>query len=143
MGDQVAQIVDVAARQARRPVDQGGLPGGIADIVRGISPTVVSHYNIAPVINIFATIDRRDLGAVAADINAVLDEMKAEAPKATTAVLRGQSATMNTAFSGLAFGLAGAVVLIYLLIVVNFQRWLDPFVIITALPGALPGSRVP
>jgi len=113
--------------------------GGIADIVRGISPAVVSHYNIAPVINIFATIDRRDLGAVAADINAVLDEMKAEAPKATTAVLRGQSATMNTAFSGLAFGLAGAVVLIYLLIVVNFQSWLDPFVIITALPGALAG----
>lgn len=113
--------------------------GGIATISRSATAAVVSHYNINPVVNIFATPNGRDLGAVAADINKVLNDLKAEAPKGATVTLHGQYATMNTAFSGLAFGLAGAVVLIYLLIVVNFQSWLDPFVIITALPGALAG----
>jgi multidrug efflux pump subunit AcrB len=115
------------------------LLGGIGNIVRANSAAVASHYNITPVINIFATPTGRDLGAVAKDIDKVLQDLQSEAPKGTTAVLRGQYATMNTAFSGLAFGLVGAVVLIYLLIVVNFQSWLDPFVIITALPGALAG----
>ncbi|PKU24804.1 efflux RND transporter permease subunit [Telmatospirillum siberiense] len=115
------------------------LLGGIGNIVRANSAAVASHYNITPVINIFATPTGRDLGAVAKDIGKVLQDLQAEAPKGTTAVLRGQYATMNTAFSGLAFGLVGAIVLIYLLIVVNFQSWLDPFVIITALPGALAG----
>ncbi len=100
---------------------------------------VVSHYNIAPAIDIFATPSGRDLGAVAGDINRVLKQMKAEAPKGVTVTLRGQYQTMNTAFSGLFFGLIGAILLIYLLIVVNFQSWLDPFVIITALPGAIAG----
>ncbi|WP_277982024.1 efflux RND transporter permease subunit [Sphingomonas phyllosphaerae] len=113
--------------------------GGLGTIVRGNAPAVVSHYNIAPVVDIFATPAGRDLGAVAGDIRQVLDELKAEAPKGATVTLRGQYATMNSAFSGLGYGLLGAIVLIYLLIVVNFQSWLDPFVIITALPGALAG----
>ena len=113
--------------------------GGLGTIARGASPAVVSHYNIAPVYDIFATPNGRDLGAVAGDIKQVLNEMKNEVPKGTTIALRGQYATMNTAFSGLGFGLLAAIVLIYLLIVVNFQSWLDPFVIITALPGALAG----
>ena len=113
--------------------------GGLATIQRGTSPAVVSHYNIAPTVDIYATPNQRDLGAVAGDIKQVLKSVKAEAPKGVTVVLRGQYATMRTAFSGLAFGLIGAIVLIYLLIVVNFQSWLDPFVIITALPGALAG----
>jgi CzcA family heavy metal efflux pump len=113
--------------------------GGLGTISRGSSPAVVSHYNIAPAIDIYATPNGRDLGAVAGDINHVLKQMKASAPKGTTVTLRGQYATMKTAFSGLAFGLIGAIVLIYLLIVVNFQSWLDPFVIITALPGAIAG----
>jgi CzcA family heavy metal efflux pump len=113
--------------------------GGVGTIARGTSPAVVSHYNIAPVYDLFATPSGRDLGAVAGDIKQVLREMKAETPKGTTVTLRGQYATMQTAFSGLGFGLLAAIVLIYLLIVVNFQSWLDPFVIITALPGAIAG----
>jgi CzcA family heavy metal efflux pump len=113
--------------------------GGIATISRASAPAVVSHYNIQPTFDIYATPNGRDLGAIAGDINDVLDQLKGEVPKGTTVTLRGQYATMNAAFSGLFFGLLGAVVLIYLLIVVNFQSWLDPFVIITALPGALAG----
>jgi CzcA family heavy metal efflux pump len=113
--------------------------GGVATISRGNAAAVVSHYNIAPAVDIFATPTGRDLGAVAGDIKRVMKEMKAEAPKGVTVTLRGQYETMNNAFSGLFFGLIGAIVLIYLLIVVNFQSWLDPFVIITALPGAIAG----
>jgi len=111
--------------------------GGVANIQRGTSSTVITHYNIQPTIDIYATPAGRDLGAVAGDINQVLKDVKA--PKGVTVTLRGQYATMNTAFNGLFFGLLGAIVLIYLLIVVNFQSWLDPFVIITALPGAIAG----
>jgi len=113
--------------------------GGIGTIQRSNAAAVVSHYNIAPVVDIYATPNGRDLGAVAGDINKVLADMKAHAPKGATVTLRGQYQTMNSAFYGLGFGLIGAIVLIYLLIVVNFQSWLDPFVIITALPGALAG----
>ncbi|SFN81719.1 efflux RND transporter permease subunit [Sphingomonas sp. OK281] len=113
--------------------------GGLSTVVRGTSPAVVSHYNIAQAIDIYATPNGRDLGAVAGDIKRVLADAKASAPKGTRVALRGQYATMNSAFSGLFFGLIGAIVLIYLLIVVNFQSWLDPFVIITALPGAIAG----
>ncbi|WP_242097539.1 efflux RND transporter permease subunit [Sphingomonas sp. CROZ-RG-20F-R02-07] len=113
--------------------------GGIGGITRATSDAVVSHYNIAPEVDIFATPNGRDLGAVAGDIQHAIDSMKAQAPKGVTVTLRGQYATMTTAFSGLFFGLIAAIVLIYLLIVVNFQNWLDPFVIITALPGAVAG----
>ncbi|HUD93054.1 efflux RND transporter permease subunit [Sphingobium sp.] len=113
--------------------------GGLATIVRSNTVPVVSHYNIAPVLDIFATTQGRDLGAVAGDIEDIIKSMEKEQPKGATVTIRGQYATMNTAFSGLGFGLAGAIVLIYLLIVVNFQSWIDPFVIITALPAALAG----
>ena len=105
------------------------------------TPAVVSHYNIQPAIDIYATPNGRDLGAVAGDIKRVIrSTSKAlSSRRATTVTLRGQYQTMNSAFSGLFFGLIGAIVLIYLLIVVNFQSWLDPFVIITALPGAIAG----
>ena len=113
--------------------------GGLASIVRSNTVPVVSHYNIAPVLDIYATTHGRDLGAVAGDIQRVIKSLEKELPKGTSVTIRGQYATMNTAFSGLGFGLAGAIVLIYLLIVVNFQSWVDPFVIITALPAALAG----
>jgi CzcA family heavy metal efflux pump len=118
---------------------QSQILGGVAGFSRGNTNAVVSHYNIQPVVDIYATPAGRDLGAVAGDINKVLKDLKKEAPKGTTVTLRGQYQTMNVAFSGLFFGLLGAIVLIYLLIVVNFQSWLDPFVIITALPGAVAG----
>jgi CzcA family heavy metal efflux pump len=116
---------------------QSQVLGGVANISRDTANAVISHYNIQPVVDVYATPAGRDLGAVAGDINKVLKDVKP--PKGITVTLRGQYATMNTAFNGLFFGLLGAIVLIYLLIVVNFQSWLDPFVIITALPGAIAG----
>jgi multidrug efflux pump subunit AcrB len=113
--------------------------GGLGTISRTTTSGVVTHYDIQPVVDIFATTQGRDLGSVTKDIQKVLKDTAGHTPKGATVTLRGQMVTMNTAFSGLFFGLAAAIVLIYLLIVVNFQSWLDPFVIITALPAALAG----
>ena len=113
--------------------------GGLGAISRKSNEAVVTHYNIAPSFDIYAAIQGRDLGGVAADVQKVMDGFKGQLPKGSTMVLRGQIVTMNSAFSGLLFGIVGAIVLIYLIIVVNFQSWLDPFVIITALPAALAG----
>ena len=113
--------------------------GGLGQMHEGRTAAVITHYAIQPAIDIYATTQGRDLGAVASDIQHVLDDTKAQLPKGATVTLRGQVQTMNSAFSGLILGLMGAVVLIYLLIVVNFQSWIDPLVIITALPAALAG----
>jgi multidrug efflux pump subunit AcrB len=113
--------------------------GAIADIKRKTRSAVVSQYNIEPVIQIYGTTQGRDLGAVAADVQRVIAGAAAEVPRGAKVVLLGQASIMDNAFSGLLFGLLGAIVLIYLLIVVNFQSWSDPFVIITALPAALAG----
>jgi CzcA family heavy metal efflux pump len=118
---------------------QAPILGGIADIKRSISSAVVSQYDIQSMVQIFATPQGRDLGSVAADVRAAMADTAKDVPKGTSVVLLGQVQTMNSAFSGLLFGLLAAVVLIYLLIVVNFQSWSDPFVIITALPAALAG----
>jgi multidrug efflux pump subunit AcrB len=115
------------------------LLGGVATIHRTASNAVVSHYNVRPVIDIYATPQGRDLGAVAADIRKVMQDTAKDVPKGATVALRGQITTMTSAYQQLFVGLAFAVVLIYLLIVVNFQSWLDPFVIIMALPTALAG----
>jgi len=113
--------------------------GAIADINRAARSAVVSQYNIQAMVQIYAAPQDRDLGAVAADVQKVVDEMAGSLPRGSQVYLLGQVRTMNTAFAGLLFGLLAAVVLIYLLIVVNFQSWSDPFVIITALPAALAG----
>ena len=113
--------------------------GGLSNISRSQSRTLVTHYNIMPTIDLFATVQDRDLGAVSRNVQKVIDANKKFLPRGATVTLRGQAVTMNTAFSGLFYGLLAAVVLIYLLIVVNFQSWTDPFVIITALPAALAG----
>jgi len=113
--------------------------GGLATLSRQSSNAVVDQYNIQSVVQIFATTQDRDLGGVAGDIQKVLNDHTKELPKGSHIDLLGQVQTMNSAFSGLLFGLLGAMVLIYLLIVVNFQSWSDPFVIITALPAALAG----
>ena len=113
--------------------------GGLGQITPGPSPGVVSHYNVQPAIDIYGAVQERDLGSVASDINRVLDETRKDVPRGSYVALRGQIDTMTSAYSQLYFGLAGAVVLVYLVIVVNFQSWLDPFIIISALPGALVG----
>jgi multidrug efflux pump subunit AcrB len=113
--------------------------GGIANITRTVSSAVVSQYDIQTMFQIFATPQDRDLGALAADVRKAIADTAADVPKGSSVVLLGQVQTMDRAFSGLLFGLLAAIVLIYFLIVVNFQSWSDPFVIITALPAALAG----
>jgi multidrug efflux pump subunit AcrB len=113
--------------------------GGIAKITRSTSSAVVSQYDIQPMVQIYATPQGRDLGAVAADVRAAIADTAKEVPKGSSVALLGQVQTMNSAFFGLLFGLLAAIVLIYFLIVVNFQSWSDPFVIVTALPAALAG----
>jgi multidrug efflux pump subunit AcrB len=113
--------------------------GGLATVRRVYGSSVVSQYNLQSMVEIFATTQDRDLGAVSADINKILADNAKSLPRGSSTALLGQVQTMNSAFSGMLFGLLGAVVLIYLLIVVNFQSWSDPFVIVTALPAALAG----
>jgi multidrug efflux pump subunit AcrB len=115
------------------------LLGGLATIDRTASDAVVSHYNVRTAIDIYATTQGRDLGAVATDIRKIMQDTAHGLPRGADLVLRGQVATMTSAYQQLFIGLAFAIVLIYLLIVVNFQSWLDPFVIIMALPSALAG----
>src|SRR5258708_402225 len=125
------------------PINAKGAPttvlGGIADIRRTRSSAVVSQYDISSMVEIYATTQGRDLGAVSADIQKIMAQNDKDKPKGSIVALVGQTATMNSAYSGLLFGLLGAIVLVYLLIVVNFQSWSDPLVIITALPAALAG----
>jgi multidrug efflux pump subunit AcrB len=121
------------------PGAQAQTLGAIADVHRTARPAVVSQYNILPMVQIYGTTQGRDLGAVAAEVQKIIDENAGDVPRGAQVNLLGQVRTMNSAFSGLLFGLLGAIVLIYLLIVVNFQSWGDPFVIITALPAALAG----
>ncbi|GFE89339.1 efflux RND transporter permease subunit [Steroidobacter agaridevorans] len=115
------------------------LLGGIADITRTTSSGVVSQYNIQPIVQIYGTTQGTDLGAVASQIRKILDAHAEDLPKGSSVALLGQVRTMESSFSGLMWGLVGAIVLIYLLIVVNFQSWSDPLVIISALPAALAG----
>jgi multidrug efflux pump subunit AcrB len=111
----------------------------VATFSRGVAPSTVSHYDSVPVIDIYGSAQGSDLGFVADQVNKVLAEAKGGLPKGSHVVVRGQVQTMKASFFGLLIGLLGAIVLVYLLIVVNFQSWLDPFIIITALPAALAG----
>jgi multidrug efflux pump subunit AcrB len=113
--------------------------GGLASFSRTSSNAVVSQYDIQSMIQINATTQDRDLGAVARDVQKLIADTAKDVPKGSRVALIGQVRTMDRAFSGLLFGLLGAIVLVYFLIVVNFQSWSDPFVIITALPAALAG----
>src|SRR5207237_9374046 len=115
------------------------LLGGLANVQRTNSNAVVSHYNVTPVIDVYATPQGRDLGALASDIQKVIHDTAKDLPKGASVALRGQVSTMTSAYRQLYVGLAAAIVLIYLLIVVNFQSWADPFVIVMALPTALAG----
>jgi multidrug efflux pump subunit AcrB len=101
--------------------------------------SVVSHYNVAPVIDVFGSVDGRDLGGVAKDLNKIIDSMRNQLPRGSQVIVRGQVQTMQSSYSGLLIGLVFAIILDYLLIVVNFQSWLDPFIMISALPAALAG----
>ncbi len=132
-----------AAGPAQAQLQMGGKPiqilGNVADISRGEELATVTHYNIQPVIDIYGNVENTDLRTVSNKINAILDQHRHELPRGSQMVVRGQVATMNSSFIGLIAGLAFSILLVYLLIVVNFQSWLDPFIIVAALPAALAG----
>ncbi|MGA7189212.1 MAG: efflux RND transporter permease subunit [Candidatus Acidiferrales bacterium] len=111
----------------------------VASFSRGTEMGVVSHYDIMPVIDIFGAVEGRDLGGLSREITPIINQSKKDLPVGSRIVVRGQILTMASSFSGLLWGLAFSIVLVYLLIVVNFQSWLDPFIILMALPGALAG----
>jgi CzcA family heavy metal efflux pump len=115
------------------------LMGNLVQMSPATRPATVNHYNVQPVIDVYASTQDRDLGAVAADTDKVIKTFDGHLPRGTHIVVRGQVATMRSSFFGLGVGLIGAILLVYLLIVINFQSWLDPFIIIAALPGALAG----
>jgi multidrug efflux pump subunit AcrB len=115
------------------------LLSNVSNIYRSVAPAVVSHYNATTVIDIFGSVDGTDLGYVSSQIDKVIASAKKDLPKGSSITVRGQVQTMKASFNGLLLGLVGAIILVYMLLVVNFQSLLDPFVIITALPAALAG----
>jgi len=115
------------------------LLSNLVSVERGAGPVIVNHYNVQPVFDVYANVDRRDLGGVGADVQKILRDQQNHLPRGTTLTLRGQIETMQTSFFRLGLGMAFAVVLVYLLMTVNFQSWLDPFIILTTLPGAMAG----
>jgi multidrug efflux pump subunit AcrB len=136
--------VDSIDALMRTPVSAGGsiptqLLGNLVQLKPERQAAIVSHYNILPVIDSYISVQGRDLGGVAADVEKLVDQIRPELPSGTQVAIRGQVGTMQSSFIGLGVGLVMAIVLVYLLIVVNFQSWVDPLIIITALPAALAG----
>src|SRR5229473_280882 len=117
----------------------GQILSNLASFSRTTSQPIYSHYNVMPVVDVFGGVGSRDLGGVLSDIKPIIAQAKKTAPPGTDIILRGQAATMSSSFTGLSIGMLMAIALIYLLLVVNFQSWLDPFIILTALTGALAG----
>jgi multidrug efflux pump subunit AcrB len=111
----------------------------VANVTRTTSQPIYSHYNIIPVVDVFGGVNARDLGGVLSDIKTIVAQAQKTLPQGVSIVVRGQAATMNSSFIGLTVGMVMAIALVYLLLVVNFQSWLDPFIILTALTGALAG----
>src|SRR5262249_28169624 len=118
---------------------QRQLLSNMAKIERSTEAESVSHVNVQPAYDIYANVQGTDLGTVVREIDPILEELRANLTPGNTIVMRGQAESMNSAFLRLGLGIAFAALLVYLLMVVNFQSWLDPFIIITALPGALVG----
>jgi multidrug efflux pump subunit AcrB len=135
--DSVNMLLNTALTTGRSGPPQ--LLGNLATLERREVPAVISHSNVQPVFDIYANVQDRDLGGVAADVQKVVDELRPTLPPGHTITIRGQVESMNSAFLRLGLGLIFAVLLVYLLMVVNFQSWLDPFIIITALPAGFGG----
>jgi multidrug efflux pump subunit AcrB len=135
----LGNLNDLGNTPLNGPAGASQILSSIASIHRSAAPAVVSHYNATPAIDIYGTVQGTDLGYVSAEISKIVAQAKKDLPKGSNIVVRGQVQTMKASFSGLLIGLIGAIVLVYMLIVVNFQSLLDPFIIITALPAALAG----
>jgi multidrug efflux pump subunit AcrB len=115
------------------------LLSNLVSVKRDYAPVIINHYNVWPVFDVYANVDRRDLGGLGAEVEKIMREEEGHLPRGTSFALRGQIETMQSSFSRLGLGMAFAVILVYLLMTVNFQSWLDPFIILTALPGAMAG----
>jgi multidrug efflux pump subunit AcrB len=137
--DSVSALQSLPVGKAGVTTDGGQLLTNLADLQRAQGPAVVSHYNVTPVVDVFGNVSGRDLGGVLGEVMPFVEEAKKELPRGSFILVKGQAQTMETSFTGLGAGLVIAIVLIYLLLVINFQSWLDPFIIITALPAALAG----
>lgn len=137
--DSLAAINSIPVSAARPGKNDAQILANLASFERKSGSPIYSHYNVMPVIDVFGGVNGRDLGGVLKEIMPIVEQAKKDLPRGSFITLRGQADTMHTSFRGLGVGLGLAVVLIYLLLVVNFQSWLDPFIIITALPGALAG----
>ena len=137
--DSLAALSAVPVSASQPGEGNGQILANLAEVTRTSGPPVLSHYNVAPVIDVFGGASGRDLGGVLRDLAPLVERARKELPRGSSIVVRGQAETMRASYAGLTTGLLMAAVLIYLLLVVNFQSWLDPFVIISALPGALAG----
>jgi len=136
--------VDSTSELLRTPIHAGSRPApqmltNVGRLDRDTTASVVNHYNVQPLYDVYANVQDRDLGGVAADVDRVLAEYNSRVPKGSFIETRGQVATMRSSFVGLGVGLIFAIVLVYFVMVVNYQSWLDPFIILMALPGALSG----
>jgi len=125
-----------------RQGSQPQLLSNLADIQRGVAPVNANHTNVQPVFDVYANVQDSDLGSVASRVNRIVEEFRPKLAPGSTITVRGQVQSMSEAFSRLGLGLVFAAILVYLLMVVNFQSWRDPFIIITALPGAFVGIVV-
>jgi CzcA family heavy metal efflux pump len=135
--DSVKALLDMPIRTPSSPDPQ--ILGNLASFHHVNQPAVISHYNVQPLVDVFASVQGRDLGGVARDVRRIAQPLEKQLPRGSHLTITGQVSTMSQSFIGLGAGVVMAIVLAYLLIVVNFQSWLDPFIIITALPGALAG----
>jgi multidrug efflux pump subunit AcrB len=138
-GQDLANIPLSSAAPTSNGAQRPGILADVASIQRTSELASINHYNIRRVVDIFAAVQDRDLGAVGREVNRIVDANRKLLPRGSFVTLRGQYGTMRTSYTGLIGGLGFAIILVYLLIVVNFQSWLDPFIIITALPAALAG----
>jgi multidrug efflux pump subunit AcrB len=137
-------VLDSTAELLRTPIHAGvneapQLLANLGRLERDTTPAVVNHYNVQPLYDIYANVQDRDLGAVAGDVDRVIREFTPQLPKGSFIETRGQVSTMRSSFVGLGVGMVFAILLVYFVMVVNFQSWLDPFIILMALPGALSG----
>ncbi len=132
-------LLRTSVKSASNPSAAPQLLSNLVQVSPATQMAVVSHYNIAPVIDLYVSVEGRDLGSVASEVQKLVDQTSAELPRGLHITMRGQVETMKSSFIGLGIGLLMAIVLVYLLIVINFQSWVDPFIIITALPAALAG----
>ncbi|MCX5814341.1 MAG: efflux RND transporter permease subunit, partial [Proteobacteria bacterium] len=137
--DSLAALNSIPVKAGQPDKNAPQVLANVATVDRISASPISSHYDVMPVIDVFGGVSGRDLGGVLRDIKPLIEQAKKELPKGSFIMLRGQADTMNSSFTGLAIGLILAVAFIYLLLVVFFQSWLDPFIIITALPGALAG----